>query len=506
MSREQSAPPPDPGAGAGPGASRSQTPPATRVPARTKSFYGLGQAAEGIKNTAFNQFLFFFYYQVLGLSGTSTGLALFIATAFDAVTDPLTGSLSDRVRHRWGRRHPFMYASAVPLGVAFALLFTPPGGLSDGALFAWLLVFTLAVRGAMTLYHVPHLALGAELTSDYQERTRVVAYRTAFGIAGGVAVVVVAWLVFFQETADFARGQLDPSAYPKLGLTFGAVMTASILVSSLGTHDVIPRLPKPSPGLGPLRLRTLLDDYRGALLNPSFRAFFLGVVVFFVTRGIQEVLAVHMYTYFWQLEQEHILAVATASLPGLVLGVPFWAWAAGRLDKGPAFLTGLSLFSAMVLAPPIAKLAGFYPPADSPLYLGLLAGATFLGAFGACAGLVLAGSMIADVADEHELHSGARQEGIFFGMLSFAGKSTSGLGSFLAGVGIDLIAFPTQAVPSEVPQGQVDALGMLYGPGIAGLAVLAIFLLSRYRIDRTRHAAIVAALEQRHAGERGGTP
>ncbi len=93
---------------------------------------------------------------------------------FDAVTDPLTGSISDTLRHRWGRRHPFMYASAVPLGLFFALVFNPPDGLGQWGLFAWLTTFAVLTRGAMTLYHVPHLALGAELSTDYRERSVIV--------------------------------------------------------------------------------------------------------------------------------------------------------------------------------------------------------------------------------------------------------------------------------------------------------------------------------------------
>ncbi len=79
-----------------------------------KFWYGLGQLAEGVKNTAFSFFLVFYFNQVLGLSGTLSGTAIFIALVFDAVSDPVAGSLSDRLRSRWGRRHPFMYASAAP--------------------------------------------------------------------------------------------------------------------------------------------------------------------------------------------------------------------------------------------------------------------------------------------------------------------------------------------------------------------------------------------------------
>src|SRR5690606_25534657 len=125
--------------------------------------YGVGQVAEGAKNTAFDLFLFFYYNQVLGLSGTLSGAAMLIALAVDAATDPLVGSLSDSLRSRWGRRHPFLYASALPLGCSFALLFRPPEGLGQLGLFGWLTLFAVATRVSMTLYFVPHLALGAEL-------------------------------------------------------------------------------------------------------------------------------------------------------------------------------------------------------------------------------------------------------------------------------------------------------------------------------------------------------
>lgn len=469
----------------------------SRVPVATKAAFGVGQLAEGVKNFAFNIFLLFYYNQVLGLSGTLAGLALLVATTFDAVTDPLAGSFSDRLHHRWGRRHPFMYASALPLAASFALLFAPPEGLEGTGLFLWLTGFAVAVRASMTLFHVPHLALGAELSDDYDERTTIAATRTAFSLVGGAAVVAGGWLWFFRETPEFASGQLNPAAYPAFGLCFAAVMGVTILVSALGTHDRIPTLPRPEPRTQRFTLRELLGDYAEALRNPSFRAFFLGIVVFFVTRGIQEVLGVHMFTFFWRLEPGEIGAVGLAALPGLVLGVPFWARASARLDKGRTFVIGISVFSAMILGPVAAKIAGVFPAQESFAYLGILLAASGLAAFGVAAALVLAGSMMADVADEHELVTGRRQEGIFFAALSFGAKSTSGLGTFLGGLGLDLIGFPAQASPETVPESTATALGVLYGPGIAVLAVVAIALLARYRLDRARHAEVRAELLRR---------
>jgi Na+/melibiose symporter-like transporter len=109
----------------------------------------------------------------------------------------------------------------------------------------------------------------------------------------------------------------------------------------------------------------------------------------------------------------------------------------------------------------------------------------------------MAGSMLADVADEHELENGRRQEGVLFGALAFAGKSSSGLGSLLGGVGLDLIRFPTRADPLAVAPETVTALGILAGPGLGVLALLAVLILSGYRIDRRRHAEVAAALAAR---------
>ena len=114
------------------------------------------------------------------MSAALAGIAVGIALVFDAITDPLAGSISDRFKSRFGRRHPFIYASVVPLAVGFYLLFAPPEGLGQWGLFAWLLGFAVMTRASMTLFHVPHLSLGAELSEDYTERTTVVGFRYFF--------------------------------------------------------------------------------------------------------------------------------------------------------------------------------------------------------------------------------------------------------------------------------------------------------------------------------------
>ncbi|GMN12450.1 hypothetical protein MTsPCn7_02260 [Altererythrobacter sp. MTPC7] len=134
-----------------------------------------------MKDGGFNYFLLLFYGTVVGLEPGLVGLAIFIALFVDALSDPLVGYWSDNFRSRWGRRHPFIYASALPCAVSFWFLWNPPDGWSDAQLFAYLLVVAIIIRTAITFYQTPSSAMLPELSSNYRERTRLEAYRVFFG-------------------------------------------------------------------------------------------------------------------------------------------------------------------------------------------------------------------------------------------------------------------------------------------------------------------------------------
>jgi glycoside/pentoside/hexuronide:cation symporter, GPH family len=135
-----------------------------KLPLKTKLAFGVGATGEAATNWLFAGLIFFFYNQVLGLSSSLTGTAVLIAIIFDAVSDPIMGSISDRFQSKLGRRHPFMFLAPFPTVIAICLMFFPPIGLSEYELFAWLIVSTIILRLSITLFAVPHLALGAELS------------------------------------------------------------------------------------------------------------------------------------------------------------------------------------------------------------------------------------------------------------------------------------------------------------------------------------------------------
>lgn len=151
---------------------------ATPVAFRTKFFFGLGASADNAISWIFNVLGFLYYQQILGLPGSLAGIAVAIAIFVDAISDPVIGSISDRFKSKYGRRHPFIFAAPIPLAMCIFLIFNPPEAIvaSETILFVWFLTFTVILRTFQTIFAIPLLALGAELSDDYFERSKIMFY------------------------------------------------------------------------------------------------------------------------------------------------------------------------------------------------------------------------------------------------------------------------------------------------------------------------------------------
>ncbi|MEM1433408.1 MAG: MFS transporter [Pseudomonadota bacterium] len=477
----------------------------TPLPHRVKAGYGIGQLAEGVKNGTFSVFLFFFYTSVLGLRPELASTALFIALVFDAVTDPLAGFLSDNLRSRFGRRHPFMVAAALPLAISFYLLFTPPE-LPQLALFVWLTVFTVLTRGAMTLYHVPHLSLGAELSEDFHERTTVVAYRYFSSYFGVLLSLALGFGVFFVATPDHPDGKFNVAAYGPFALTLGAIMVVTILISAVSTRSRIPYLPGPAEQQRTQRWYRvpvqLFAEMREALANRSFVWLFSGVLVIFTMVGVDATLNLHMNTYFWELKREENLVYFIAAPIGVLIGTTFARKLNELFDKKACIILGTTGWATFQILPVALRLLDWFPENQTTELVITLTAFKFIQGLVVAQSLVSFNSMIPDVVDEHELLTGKRQEGIFFSAISFSAKATTGLGTLVAGFALWLISWPGgegAVTAADVTAADVRSLGIVFGPVVSAFAVLCIWCLTKLRLDRARHQEIVTQLKAQRA-------
>ncbi|TNE58911.1 MAG: hypothetical protein EP340_03920 [Alphaproteobacteria bacterium] len=472
------------------------------VPGRVRGFYGLGQSAEAIKNWAFGTLLLIYYVQVLGLSGSLAGLAIAIALGFDAISDPAVGSLSDNFKSRYGRRHPFMLGALLPLPLCFFALFWPPTGLTGFGLFLWLTFFTVLTRTALTFFNVPYQALGAELSRDYHERTVIVMFRMGTGYVAALLIVFIAFTFLFVSSEATPDPQLTRDPYFNFAIVCGGVMFLTTALSTWGTRGTIPALvarEKKRPPQ-PFRLGQIYKDLFQAFENPSFRALIIAVFLVFVYLGVHSALATHLKTFFWHLDTNGIRAWQMASIVGAIAGLPFAPRFNRIFEKKMTVIIGIVGATVFSTLPVLMKLIHLSPQNPDTLLIFLCACA-LIGSFASIQALISAGSMIADIADEHELTHGHRQEGIYFGALSFAAKSTSGLGNLIAGVVLDLITLSTFTDPLTVPADVLIHFGWVYTL-IPIISIFSLWAFLPYHLDKKRHDEIIRQLEATHWRER----
>ena len=462
-------------------------------------------AAEAIKSNSLEFFLLFYYVQVLHLDPLLAGTALLIALVFDGISDPIVGAFSDDFHSKLGRRHPFMYASAIPFGLAFYLLFSPPESFSGVSLFLWLTAFAITLRLMMTLFLVPYYALGAELTENYSDRTALVAIRNMFSFIAAMILSIVAFTVYFKSTDAYPQGQLNPEAYPAFALTFAIVSVIVILVSTLGTQSQIPFMHKNKSDKG-LYTDSFSSFYqyfykglREVLKNRSFLSIFLVSITFFILSGLQRALVLHMNTYFWALETSQIQYMFYAFFTSTVLVIPLVKYIMNWLDKKRTMYLGLSIILTSFVLPTILRLIGLFPENESPLLLPFLIISQITTGFGMAIMVVGMGSIMADIADNQELQNGKRQEGLIFSFIGLAGKATSGVGHFLAGLTLSLISFPTteNVTAKDIPEDVIFNLGMVYGPSVLVFGLVCFYFFSYYNITRESHEKTLEILSLR---------
>ncbi len=474
------------------------SPPAPPLGRSVKLAFGIGQLAEGIQTAVFLFFLLFYYNHVLGVPGTLCGLALALALVFDAFTDPLLGNLSDSWHSPKGRRHPFMYAAALPLGLCFIGLFNPLVS-GDGPLFLWLLIFTILCRTAMTAYAVPHSALGAELSQDAQERTELVAMRHFFGAIAFIAVFLLGFFVYFRPTAEYAQGQLNPAAYGPFSILLGVLMALSVWYSAFGTRSRRPWLPV-AQATQTFSFSQVFADTAHALRNDSFRSLILGFAIIIVAFGTAGAVNLYMLTFFWEFGGGGTAAVMILGPAGSMVGYVTSVWFFARFPKRRAIMIGIAIWLiAHSLSVPLF-LGDWLPPRGSAALVLVVGGFAAVASYGIAQLLVGLGTMLADLTDEHELHTGRRQEGIFFGAFTFTNKLSAALGSLIGGTVLDLIRWPTGPQiqsAADVAAETIVTLGLVWGPLAGLLAIPGIYCVSRYTLTRERHEEILAQLKAR---------
>ncbi len=470
-----------------------------KVSISTKIFQGVGGIVNSHKDFAFNTFLLLYYSQILGLAASLVAIVLALALIFDAFSDPIVGSISDNLKSRLGRRHPFMFGAAIPLGVSMALLFSPPEGIDNTYLLAWLLCFTVSVRTAFTFFMIPWSAIAAEFSNDYVERTLIITYRYMVGWTGGVLFGLFTWTYLFPNSEAYPSGQLNPEHYSTFGLVVGGLMMTWALISAWGTRSEIPYLLQPVKPTPAFSFRRAFDETVLALQNANFRRLFLLFIMFSGLAGIGGVFDIYMNTYFWEFTSDDLRWFALAAVGAICafISVPLIQ---KRVDKHILLRNFLAIYMVGAMLKVCFRFWGIWPENGDPMLLYMLVLHAIVMVYFITTCGIMVGSLIADLMDEQELDTGKRQEGVFSSAISLSVKATSSIGIVVGGVLLDfVITLPRQAEVGAIDGDTLFRLALTDGVAIPFLFFIPIFLMSRMTMTRARLAEVQLALEARRA-------
>ncbi|MBU1379134.1 MAG: MFS transporter [Alphaproteobacteria bacterium] len=471
---------------------------ADRLPLKTKVAFGVGSSAEIIALYAVSSFALVFYNQVLGVPPHWVGIAISVSLIFDGLTEPLIGSWSDRTRSKLGRRHPWMYAAPIPITLTFFAIFNPPQGLDLMGLAMWCGVTTSLLRQVMTFFHTPHLALGAELSPNYIERSKVMAYNSFFTWAGGASMTWIALTYFFPSTPTYPRGLLNPEPWPAFALTMATIILVVLFASAWFTRDRIPFLPQPGVDVKKFSMAEFFADIWKALRNRNYVWLLIGIFFLSMMIGLKEGLRLYTATFYWGLNSEQLRLFVLGSFVGYATAFIFAARMHGKFDKRATMVWGAVAYALTTAAPLVAGLLGILTPQTPNLVWMLIAWSAL--SYGSMSVLQIgAMSALADIADENELRFGVRQEGILYSTRALAAKIDQAIGSLLAGYVLLIIAFPEKAKPGAVGDDVLMNLALWDGVFAAVPGVIAAICYSRYRISRATFEATRAAIQARRA-------
>jgi Na+/melibiose symporter-like transporter len=407
-----------------------------------------------------------FYTSDMGVPLTIAGSIILAVRIFDVFTDPLFGFLSDKIRTPWGRRRPWI-ALAVPLMMlSIYQLFLPPEDAGAGHMFVWMMLLSIAT----TIMIIPYYAWAAELSPDYNERSRITGWRSMMGVVGSLSAQLTpaAALLFFGLGGS--RTVLEI-----VGITMLVLMPICVLLT-------VTRVPETKN-----HVRSVTPFWKGLKLMFSNGPFLRLIAAFMVSStalSITTPLYLFFITFVLHAEAQAIYMLTFFYLANLS-AVPFWVWLSMRIGKHRAYV---GCFSLIGLAHPFYLLLG-----DGDFWWMLPI--TLVTGFAAGGFAALPNSMKADVIDLDTLASGENRAALFFSTYSFTAKMSGSLGGAIALFGLAQFGFdPSPGAINDADQ--MFGLRFLFALLPSAFYLLACAIIWKYPITEERHMEMRAQLAQ----------
>lgn len=452
-----------------------------------KFSFGLGGGVNAIKTDFFVWYLGAYYLTVLGLNPLLTGLALLMALVMDAISDPLIGTVSDRIRSKFGRRHLLMAFSLFPISLSYLMLFLPDADWAENQffLFAWLLVFAVVTRFSVTLFDIPHRALAAEIAESYEDKASIMSLREGFQslIALSHSFIILPFINLDGNDQWF-----------NVGIIGSIIMFVLGLISIIGTTSLIPDLYKwPETKENDNPFKEIQKQISFVYKNRTIILFLLGSITIQLAWGLANSLTFLTQTQFWGLTtlqiQEFIKIYFLSTIVSWFL-VPKLV---KNFEKRTILLFSLVVIGIFQATPFILYKVGMVPEFGSNSLVYFLSVFIFITGTFSIMSLMTRESMVPDMIDQVQQESNLRQDGTISSLTSFCAKCMTGLGQFFSMFVLWLISFPQGSIDATFTQREM--LALFQGPMIMLLFLIPIVIFSGYKIDRKKHREILQKIK-----------
>ena len=449
-----------------------------KVTLGTTIAYGMPGLGAGYMYLLMSLYVMKFSTDVLLIAPAVMGVIFSISRIWDAVSDPIAGYLSDRTTFKFGRRRTWMLISFIPISFGFLAVFSPPESMHGQSLDLWMMIAILSFYSAITLLNVPHMALGAELSEDYHERTRLFGVRhIGFTLGSILALVSMSLLISEENNPDGDVRQLAGS------LAFYAIGAMSLMI-----FFAVSKL-KENPEFQNRVNKNPFKAFRDVWINPHAKILIIVLFIENLGGAVIGVLTLYVTQYIVEAPAWAPLIIFAYMLPS-ALSVPLWIPLSRRFGKIRLWVfslafTGIS-FGGIFIIP-------FLDSITDRLIVMFIGAA--LGGMAAGCGGAIGPSVKGDVIDYDEYLTGERKEGSYFAALNFVFKSATGIMLLVTGFVLQFSGFiPNQPQTMEVKIALISLYGLV---PLVFYSLGAYLLYKKFKFGEKEHAAIKQQIQER---------
>jgi Na+/melibiose symporter-like transporter len=451
----------------------------------TRTFFATGSVASAVVLNLTSSFVLIYYSRVLGAPPGLVGAALAIALIFDGVSDPFIGYMSDNTKSRWGRRHPYMYIAILPVTLLCWAVWNPPSSLGSTGLVLYLIATIVPLRVALGVFEVPNVALTAELTDDYDERTHLAVYRTCTSWLFFTVFSALVYGYWLRDLPDFPDGLLNPEGYRNMSIAASLLVLAAMLFSSMGLHSRIPTL-SPASREHHLSIRDLFVSFKGVLSERALVPLFLSGAAISTGFSVYGGLFAIYYNDFWGLNSLELSLTMAPFACGALVGIFVAPYLNGIREKRTIAILATSVLCVSVATPVLLGYLGLAPMSGGSAGYFVIYGFLFVDMV---TYVLVMGSLFSMITDavEHRalLREGRREEGTIFSVQTFVLKASSALGVLFAGIALQVIGFASEGGSAD-PE-LANKIGLTWVGLNLAFYVLGICPILFYRFTRQRH-------------------